>query len=133
MQEHEKGFTVIIEHKDRIESGELDYLLKKDFIDVNDEEAYDMYSEIQTQYKSDAAPIKIDDMIKHLQDLKEKGCSYVEIDFNCDHYDYTFYGLDVRKATDEEVESENVKINAELEKRRKVQELQDQIRKIQTL
>lgn len=55
------------------------------------------------------SPMKIDDAIKILNELKEKGANYVSIDFNCDHPDYTFEGFEIRRATEAEIEEDNEK------------------------
>ena len=36
-------------------------------------------------------------------EAEKAGCNYLSIDYNCDHPDYTFYGLDVHPASKEEI------------------------------
>lgn len=58
-------------------------------------------------------PIKIEELEKILKELKESGCNYISIDYNPDHPDYTFYGIDVHAATEEEIVTQEEKENKE--------------------
>lgn len=45
----------------------------------------------------ETAPIGIDRMMKALQEMKDKGCDYVEIMYHEDHIGYELSGLMIRK------------------------------------
>lgn len=47
--------------------------------------------------KTENCPIQIDKMINHLQTIKEKGTTYIEIDYLCDHIGYLIRGYKVIK------------------------------------
>jgi len=99
--------TIVVHLKADVSTGEVDF---------------DMYSDVLGQDKVDAAyeeegvqsidkggflegyPLKIDVLKKIIADLEKQGCNYVSIDYNCDHPDYTFYGVDVHAATEEEID-----------------------------
>ena len=51
-------------------------------------------------------PIKIDDLITTLNDLKDKGGNYVSIDYHSDHREYELDGQEIRLATQEEIDDE---------------------------
>lgn len=57
----------------------------------------------------DYYPIKIAKLRKFLDILEKKGCNYVGIDYNCDHPDFTFYGVDVHAASEDEIEAELIR------------------------
>ena len=125
MKKHEKNYTKIVEYKDQVSTGELDLEINNDLFGdlANDDGFWALHSEIDKKnVYSDSAPMKIEDAIKMLEELKSKGANYVEIDYNCDHYEYTFNGLNIRVATDDEVDAEN-KIIEEKEKIQKKKEL----------
>jgi hypothetical protein len=102
--------TIVIHLKSDVSTGEVDF---------------DMYSDVLGQEKVDAAyenggvntidkggyfegyPLKIDVLKKIIADLEKQGCNYVSIDYNCDHPDYTFYGVDVHSTTQEEIDEVN--------------------------
>lgn len=77
-------------------------------------------------------PISIKDVIKVLNDMKEKGCDYVEIMYHTDHIGYVFTGLDVHKASEKEIakheEVSKNKHNAEIQRR--IAQLEAEIQKL---
>ena len=60
-------------------------------------------------YYDQCEEINIDTAIKALQELKEAGANYAQILSHRDHYGYEFYGLEMRKATKEEVKVDKAK------------------------
>jgi hypothetical protein len=108
---------------------ELDFVLEDDFGIDTEMSCYDIIE--NKRGRADAYPIKIDDMIKKLEDLKQKGASYVEIDYHCDHIGYDISGFFIRKSTEEE-SKEFIKIEMdEIEKINRIKALQDEIKKIE--
>lgn len=77
-------------------------------------------------------PIHIEDVIKVLNDMKEKGCNYVEIMYHTDHIGYVFTGLDVHIASEKEIakheEVSKNKRNAEIQRR--IAQLEAEIQKL---
>lgn len=109
---------------------ELDFVLYDDFGFSYD--THDEFVEIQKGkgYYADSTPIKIDDMIKILQSLKEKGATHVQIEDHCDHQGYDISGFEIRLSNQEEVhEYENMR-KVEMEKKQRVLELENEINKI---
>ena len=64
-------------------------------------------------------PFSIEKMRKILNKLEKNGCNYVSIDYNCDHPNYTFYGVDIHVATQAEIDEEDEK-----EKQLKLKEIE---------
>lgn len=85
--------------------GELDFRLNEDFgVGENDYITF-----VGERGRADAFPVKIDDMIDRLVELKEKGATHVEIDYHCDHIDYEIDGLKLELATDDHIDAEVMK------------------------
>lgn len=130
--------TIIFEHIEKIITDEVDFERYIDILGKKDmDEAYEEWGPIEidngTEYYNQ--PVKIDEVIKILNDLKAKGANYVGIDFNIDHPDYTFDGLKVRRATEEDIKKEEEKeklktINEANELRKKANELIEQAQKL---
>jgi len=71
-------------------------------------------------------PFSIEKLRKILDSLEDNGCNYVSIDYNCDHPDYTFYGVDIHVALQEEVDEEDEK-----ERKRELSELNRSLEKLE--
>ncbi len=79
---------------------------------------------------ADAFPIKIDHIISIFQKIKAKGATHVEMSYNCDHYGYDFSGYEIRKSTPEEIQEFVDAQNKMIEKHKKIEDLQKQIKQI---
>ena len=92
------------------------------------------YQTIGDTNYSDAGLVKIDELIKTLQDLKEKGSNYVACDWHCDHQELEVHGFNFRKSNDEEVKIEEDKIQAkkDLLKKRQIEDLEKQLAKLKS-
>lgn len=89
-----------------IEHSELDFVNQDILFGKQDDYVdYETIEEVpaHTYYNGEAVPMEIDSVIKQLQEIKEKGANFVEIDFHCDHIGYNFNGLEMRLATEEEI------------------------------
>lgn len=64
-------------------------------------------------------PISIEKLRDILDIFEKNECNYVAIDYNCDHPDYTFYGIDMHVATQAEIDEEDEK-----EKQLKLKEIE---------
>ena len=108
---------------DNDNQSELDFVLYDDFGFSYD--THEQFNEIEKGkgYYADATPIKIDDMIKILQGLKERGATHVQIEDHCDHQGYDISGFEIRLSTQEEIDEYDSKRKAEMEKRQRVLEL----------
>jgi hypothetical protein len=109
---------------------ELDFVLYDDFGFSYD--THDEFVEIQKGkgYYADATPIKIDDMIKILQSLKEKGATHVQLEDHCDHQGYDISGFEIRLSNNDEIVEYEAMRKVEMEKKQRVLELQNEINKI---
>jgi hypothetical protein len=109
---------------------ELDFVLYDDFGFSYD--THDKFVEIQKGkgYYADATPIKIDDMIKILQSLKEKGATHVQLEDHCDHQGYDISGFEIRLSNHDEIVEYEAMRKVEMEKKQRVLEFQNEINKI---
>ena len=84
---------ITIEKVGEVVTPELDY----GFIDqTNDEgEPYEIIFKGEETQFSEASPMKIEDLEKYLQQLKEKGANFVSFLYNVDHYEYVIEGYKV--------------------------------------
>lgn len=93
------------------------------------------YQTLGDENYSDAGLVKIDELIKTLQDLKDKGSNYVACDWHCDHQELEVHGFNFRKSnTEEEVKVEEDKIQAKKEilKKRQIEDLEKQLAKLKS-
>ena len=84
----------------------------------------------RNSWSGNNTPMPIDEAIKILQDMKEKGANYIEIDFHSDHVSYLFSGWEIRLATEEEATAEtDAETSREMKKKEeKIKDLQKQLR-----
>lgn len=108
--------TIVCDAKLEISSdvnADIDYdILGTEFADIANEE--DGVHKIEKGIYTEQYPIKIDELKKIIDKFESIGCNYVSIDYNCDHPDYIFCGVDVHVATEEEIEEENEKERTKL-------------------
>jgi hypothetical protein len=74
---------------------------------------------------ADAYPVKIETLKEIIAELEKDGCNYLTVDYNCDHPDYTFYGIEVHAATD----AENIEIE-ENETQKELKEISEGIARL---
>jgi hypothetical protein len=120
-------------------TGELDFDLYEDILGKEKVDA--AYDEdgvqfISKGYDPDNHPVKIEDLEKFLEKAKKAGCNYISIDYNGDHPDYTFFGVDIHQATDEEIKEELDKESkerlAKAEKfRQEIERLENEAKKLE--
>lgn len=110
--------------------GEIDFDLHEEFGFSYDE--HEEFIELTDGRHGgpDAYPIKIDEMIKLLQQMKENGATHVELEYHCDHIGYDVAGYRIRKATVEEI-AEHIK--EEKAKRAKEQKRLDLLKQLKEL
>jgi len=106
----EKEEYVLLHYKTEIEHTELD-LENLDSILGKNKNGHNHISIIKEEngefnWRSEQEQIDIDLAIKTLQRIKDLGCNYAEIMYHCDHNGYVFYGIEMREATQEEIEEE---------------------------
>jgi len=101
----------------------------------NDEEHPEQITDFpknEMYWAGESYPMHIEDVIKVLNGLKEKGCNYVEIMYHTDHIGYVFTGLDVHIASEKEIakheEASKNKRDAEIQKR--IAQLEAEIQKL---
>lgn len=86
----------------------------------------------QHYWAGETQEIEIDKLIETVTRLKKSGANYVEILHHGDHHGYVFYGIEMRKATKEEiaVNKEKEKQSILKAKENKIKELEEQIEKL---
>lgn len=80
---------------------------------------------------ADAYPIKIEEVIQELVNMKDAGATHVEIGYHCDHIGYIFEGYKIKSMTEKEVEAVENEKKAEEEKQKKIAELKRQIQMLE--
>lgn len=130
-----KNHSITKIYKEEESTSEIDFTLRDKILGKDWDEKEERYGEItkgndeQYGWKEENYPIDIDEAIKILQGLKDKGCNHVEIMYHCDHIGYYFYGLDIHRSTDQEVSEEKERLD-KIEKRRtdvKIKSLEAQL------
>jgi len=83
-------------------------------------------------YAGESYPMEIDAMIETLNNLKEQGANFVEVVYHCDHIGYVFNGLEMRKATKQEIAEYLGEEQAQekLEKEQEIAALEEKLRKL---
>lgn len=126
--------VILVKYFPYVETEEQDLELYNQFF--TDEEMEnnhpDFIYENERSYWSDGDPIKIEDLQKYLEELKNSGASHVEIMHHTDHHSYILSPSFIRKATKEEIKAEKDRINEEL-KRKKLQNIKAMQEEIQRL
>lgn len=91
------------------ELSEIDMDLYSNILGKNWDDEWDIdcirLGEERNGYRGETPPIEIDRVIKVLESFKNKGCNYVELFYHTDHIGYEFYGLDIHRSTDKEIEN----------------------------
>ena len=136
--EYKVDNTITHDCKVETHTEELDFALYHDILGKeNIDKAYEEDG-VNSIYKGkdyQNTPVKIEVLKEMLLKLEEKGCNYVSIDYHCDHIEYDICGIDVHKATEEEIEAEKEKeTNEELETTKKLREAaQEYIKKAENI
>lgn len=115
-----------------IESDELHIYCKFFTEDEMDEDYPQTIREGDSRWGGECAPIKINEVIKILNDMKEKGATHVEIDYHVDHRSYIFNGVEIRKATEKEC-SDTLKKLKEIQQQKKKEQIEKYKREIDKL
>lgn len=118
--------TVVLVKKTELTSGDdVKYNLEYDLLgQKNVDAAYDedgIHFIVDEYFESD--PMKISDLRNILDNLENAGCNYVSIDYNCDHREYIFTGVDAHVASEEEIDQEKQKL-----KNKRLKELNDHLK-----
>lgn len=112
------------------EISEIDFKLKEEF-GFDYEKHEDFLIEGDSNGYADAYPIKIEEVIQELVNMKEAGATHVEIGYHCDHIGYIFEGYRIKPMSTEDAKSIENKKNAEEEKQKKISELKRQIQMLE--
>lgn len=116
--------TIVFNYKGKKISGEVDFDVRYDILGEKladkgfDEDGFHEIEDRSNYYDHPISIKELKKMIKHFEDL---GSNYVAIEYNPDHPDYTVIGLEVHKASQEEVDAEIERI--ELRKTRSAEAL----------
>lgn len=78
--------------------------------------------------------VKIDEVIKNLQTLKEAGSNYVDIDFHEDHQELEIMGFDVHRMSEKEILEYELSIrkNDSERKQKEISELEAKLQKLKS-
>jgi len=123
-------YSILHRYIEEIDSDEL-YLWDEFFTEEETDEEYP--TNILVNFPKfgggDGSPIRINEVIRILSKLKEKGATHVEITWHCDHLEYEFHGMEIRKATDEEMAEEQKRLDekSEAAKAERIKKLQEEI------
>lgn len=134
-----KDNTIIIDVKTKEYSGEVDLEMYDDVL--GKEKVENAYEEngvntIDKGDRIDGYPVKIEVLKRAIEKFEKEGCNYIAIEYNCDHPDYTFYGVDVHSATEEEIVEITNKEKKEKEEkaamlRKKAEEFEREAKKLE--
>lgn len=80
---------------------------------------------------AESYPIKIDYLIKVLENLRSKGSNYVCIDYHTDHINYLIKGLNIQKSNEEEIDLYQDKESEKDEKLEKYLKLKAELIKLE--
>lgn len=110
---------------------ELDFDLYAEF----NVEEYDDFVEIEPEdnYKNcvaDSTPIRIDDMIKILQDFQKNKATHIQLEEDGDHHGYWISAFKIENSTPDEIEAYELKYKNYNKKVKEIQELQNKIDEI---
>ncbi len=104
-------------------------------VEHSDDVNYDMYDDILGTEKTNQAyeengvniihigniventPIKIEYLKKIIDKFENEKCNYISIEYNIDHSEYLFYGVDTQVATENDIENFLEKDKEEKEKK----------------
>ena len=79
---------------------------------------------------ADATPVKIDDFIKLLQDLKGNGSTHIQIEDHCDHHGYEISGYEIRISNNDEISEYITSHENRKDKEERIRKLNAEINKI---
>ena len=112
---------------DNVSISELDFDLQDEFgFNYDDDDS--QFREIMSDAgRADTYPVKIDVLMRILQDMKDQGATHVELDYHCDHIGYDISAFHISHATAEEIAEVNQRERLHREKMQKRAELLRQL------
>jgi hypothetical protein len=123
-----------------VEESEIDFDLQREFAGDVDCDTYVNIEWIEKgapKWGVDGYPIRIDRVMRILQEMKDKGATHVEMEYHCDHISYPIYGYRITHADQADIdELEQKKTQAEKltaeanELRAKLREIEDQRKRL---
>jgi hypothetical protein len=122
-------------YKKQIEISEIDFDLYEEFFprwDTYDDERGTHPEVIESNpeeldWINEVHPVNIERALNILSQLKENGCSHVEIMYHTDHIGYIFTGVDIYLSTKEEIKENLLKDKEESERSERILELQREL------
>lgn len=135
MENNNNSITYVYKSEESIT--EIDFVMRDEILGKGWEDKEERFEEIivinpSNNWARQSSPIKIDEVISVLQNLKKDGSNYVEIMYHEDHIGYYFNGVDIHSSTFKEV-LENNKKKEEFENAKKLAEIDLLQRKIDTI
>jgi len=110
------------------ESFGFDYEKHDDFIEIEEDTGEDF------RYNTcEATPIPILKVLNLLEEARDKGANYIEIEHNVDHHGYDFSFLKIKKASEKEIEKfENSKKSTkEKKKQEEIKKLKARLKQLE--
>lgn len=118
---------VVKEHVGDFERDELDFDLHSEFgFDYDECQGFVELTKGRGQV-DDTAPIKIDDLLSIITELKSRGATHVCMDYHVDHIGYEFSGYRIELAEPAMVQAYEETQKREYEKRLAIQKLKAEI------
>ena len=112
---------------DNVSIGELDFDLQDEFGFNYDDDDSQFREIMSDEGHTDTYPVKIDVLMRILQDMKDQGATHVELDYLCDHIGYDMSAFHIAHATAEEIAEVNQRERLHREKMQKRAELLRQL------
>jgi len=106
-REYTPDNTIVVHTKIEHSTGESDFEMYEDILGIEKVNAAYDYAGVNTIEEGvflDGYPVKIELLKSFIDKAEKEGCNYIGIEYNCDHPDYTFFGVDVHVASEEELE-----------------------------
>lgn len=111
------------------EISEIDFKLHEEF-GFDYEKHEDFLIEGASTGYADAYPIKIEEIIKELENMQKAGATHVEIGYHCDHIGYIFEGYKIEQMSTDDVFQYEEKERLKYEKEQKRLELLKQLQEL---
>lgn len=119
--------TIIVKPIIDIKVDDLDIIMMEDILGVD----YEDFEDKSVIYEGNTSrlndPIKISELMEHLQYFQGKGANYVSILYHTDHRGYELDGQEIRLATQQEVDDRNLK-----DKNFQIDYIKRQLKKLET-
>ena len=123
---------IVKEHVGDFEREELDFELHSEFgFDYDECQGFVEITKGRGRV-DDTAPIKIDDLLSVITELKSRGATHICMDYHVDNIGYEFSGYRIELAESSLIEAYEETRKKELEKQREIQRLRAELAVLET-